>query len=99
MLTESAADVLEVLNDMLRPPLTEPVATDLAAPKPEVPSDSELAGARAVIGELLGPVPVTVDELLRECQLSPAGVLMVLLELELAGRLERQPGNRVSLRP
>jgi DNA processing protein len=29
--------------------------------------------------------------------LSPPAVLTVLLELELAGRLERHPGNRVSL--
>ena len=46
---------------------------------------------------MLGQVPVTVDELLRECQMSPAIVLTVVLELELAGRLERHPGNRISL--
>jgi len=46
---------------------------------------------------LLGPVPVSVDELLRECQLSHAVMVTVLLELELAGHLERHPGNRVSL--
>ena len=37
------------------------------------------------------------DELIRRCQLSPAVVMAVLLELELAGRLERHAGNRVSL--
>ena len=46
---------------------------------------------------LLGPVPVSVDELLRECQLSHAVMVTVLLELELAGHLECHPGNRVSL--
>jgi DNA processing protein len=29
--------------------------------------------------------------------MSPPVVLTVLLELELAGRLERQPGNRIAL--
>ena len=46
---------------------------------------------------LLGPIPVSVDELLRECQLSHAVVVTMLLELELAGHLERHPGNPVSL--
>ncbi|MBX6322913.1 MAG: hypothetical protein IRY94_13875, partial [Rhodospirillaceae bacterium] len=40
---------------------------------------------------------VAVDELVRQCQLSSAVVQTVLLELELAGRLERHPGNRISL--
>lgn len=40
---------------------------------------------------------MAVDEPLRECQFSAAVVWTVLLELELAGRVERQPGNRVSL--
>lgn len=52
---------------------------------------------RAKVLEALGPSPVAVDELVRQCQLSPAIVATVLLELELAGRLERQPGNRVTL--
>jgi DNA processing protein len=46
---------------------------------------------------LLGPSPVTVDELLRQCHCSAPVMGMVLLELDLAGRLERHPGNRVSL--
>jgi DNA processing protein len=38
-----------------------------------------------------------VDEIIRSCHMSPSVVSLVLLELELAGRLERHPGNRVSL--
>ncbi|MEX2409063.1 MAG: hypothetical protein WD489_08140, partial [Rhodovibrionaceae bacterium] len=53
--------------------------------------------AASQIEALLGPGAVTVDELVRRCQLSPAVVSLALLELELAGRLERQPGNRISL--
>ena len=40
---------------------------------------------------------MAVDELLRQCQLSPPFLRMILLELELAGRLQWHPGNRVSL--
>ena len=45
----------------------------------------------------LGTAPVEVDELIRRCQMSPTAVSTVLLELELAGKLERHPGNQVSI--
>lgn len=41
--------------------------------------------------------PVTVDELLRTCQFNIADVQMILLELELGGRITRHAGNRISL--
>jgi DNA processing protein len=59
-----------------------------------VPSGLSAADRRAVT-KLLGHSPVPVDEIIRQCQLSPATVSTVLLELELAGRLERHPGNQV----
>ena len=59
----------------------------------------DIEKAQQDVIELLGATPVTVDELIRQCQLSPAVVTMALLELELAGRLERHPGNRVALLP
>jgi DNA processing protein len=96
-LTESAADVLGVLGDLLRRPLAEGRRSGFGAAKPAVPSEDEVARARSTIVESLGVTPVTVDEIIRQCQLSPSVVSMVLLELELAGRLERHPGNQVSL--
>jgi DNA processing protein len=51
-----------------------------------------------LILEKLSPTPVAVDELVRQCQLSAAAVATLLLELELAGRIERHPGNLVSRR-
>ncbi len=61
----------------------------------EDPPDLDPARSRVV--ELLSPTPVKVDDLVRRCQLSPAAVLAVLLELELAGRVETFPGNRFAL--
>ena len=52
---------------------------------------------RGRILELLSPVPTTIDDLVRFAQASVAEVQVVLLELELAGRLERQNGGRVAL--
>jgi len=51
----------------------------------------------ARIVELLGPTPVPIDDLVRLSGSSPAIVRVVLLELELAGRLERHGGALVSL--
>jgi DNA processing protein len=48
--------------------------------------------------ERLGPTPVDADELLRQCELTAGALATILLELELAGRLDRHPGNRVSIR-
>jgi DNA processing protein len=66
---------------------------------PEAADDdpSDLAQARALVLEALGPSPLKVDELARGCQVSLPIVLTILLELELAGRLERHPGQRVNL--
>jgi DNA processing protein len=93
-LAEGAADVMAALEGMTR--LPEPVAgqdTQLS----EITTDSALETDRRTIEELLGPSPVMVDELVRQCHLSAPAVRSILLELELAGRLERHPGNRVSL--
>jgi DNA processing protein len=61
-----------------------------------VPAADE-AGLELIL-ERLGPTPVAVDELVRQCQMSAAAVATLLLELELAGQVERHPGNLVSLR-
>ena len=96
-LTESADDVLNVLSDLLRRPLSEGRKADFRGQSGGAPDDAEIERARSDILELLGPSAVSVDEIIRQCQLSPSVVSWVLLELELAGRLDRHPGNRVSL--
>jgi DNA processing protein len=94
-LTESAADVLQGLADILRRPLAEP-ARDSYGGQPTLPAENDLGKAREKVAEALGPTPVPVDEIIRQCHLSPAIVSMVLLEMELAGRLERHPGGHVA---
>jgi DNA processing protein len=54
-------------------------------------------GDRARLTEALGPTPIGVDELVRHTGLHPAQISMLLLELDLAGRLERHSGGSVSL--
>jgi len=92
-LVQNAADVLEAVNPMSVRPLRQP-DRDFAAAGPG--PDADQTARRAVSG-LLGPTPVLIDELVRQSALPPATVQTVLLELELAGRLERHAGGRVSL--
>ena len=96
-LIQSAADVIESLSGPFAPRKPHPAALRLDDDMADTTDKSELAEARRVIGEQLGATPVTVDELVRECQLPAKVVLTVLLEFELAGKVERHPGNRVSL--
>jgi DNA processing protein len=95
-LVESADDVVQALDGMIRPLEGPPKPKEFLAEMPPTVPDSEVSAGRHSIEELLGPAPVAVDELVRQCHLSPAVVNTVLLELELAGRAERHPGNRFS---
>lgn len=45
----------------------------------------------------LGPSPVEIDDIIRFANATPGQVQMVIVELSLAGRIERHSGNRVSL--
>lgn len=92
-LVQSAEDVLEALAPIDARAVRSP-ATPFGAQPARDASDRD----RRVVSELLGPVPVTIDEIVRQSGLPPATVQLVLLELELVGRLDRHAGGRVSLR-
>jgi len=95
-LVEDAEQILEALDQMVRPTLEES-NEELTWENVALPSDKELDNHRREILIQLSPSPVAIDELLRQCQCSPTVLGVVLLELELAGKLERHPGNKVSL--
>jgi len=93
-LVTEANDVISVLQPVLGRSLDLPAEE----PEAELPSAGEPdTGERARITGLLGPTPVTIDDVVRLSGSSPAIVRTVLLELELAGRLERHGGGLVSL--
>jgi len=114
-LVESAADVIAALGPLAPAPQRRPPRPAAAVRPPGsrtarrappahavLPNEPETNGAGDLIGRLcerLGPEPLLVDELIRQCQASTAEVQRALMELELDGRLERHPGNRVSLAP
>ena len=94
-LTESAKDVLEVLGPIVGSAFAEPDRVPFAANGARA-SDDESELHRSTILEALGPAPVDIDEIVRLSGAPAAVVQSILLELELAGRVARHPGNRVS---
>jgi DNA processing protein len=95
-LVETADDVVQALDGMIKPLSGPPKTSEFLAEMAPAAPETEVSAGRPSIEELLGPAPVAVDELVRQCHLSPTVVNTVLLELELAGRAERHPGNRFS---
>lgn len=68
------------------------------APSRSPPLAEDSSAAARLVLDGLGVEPVAIDDLARQCQISPAVIQDALLELELAGRVERHPGNRVARR-
>ena len=90
LITE-AADIIQAIEPIMgRPNEMRESDEEPLAPEPE-------AGDRSRIVGLLGPTPILLDDLIRMADASPAIVRTVLLELELAGRLERHGGGLISL--
>ena len=95
VLVTSAEDILDALAPLT---LTEsPPEIEIDEPPDFSDAPPAAESDRARILEALGPVPTGVDELIWHTGLHPAQVFMILLELDLAGRLERHSGGAVSL--
>jgi DNA processing protein len=92
-LITSAQDIISVVT----PIMDRPIELPTREPDAPRPVDEPAQTDRDRILELLGPSPIGVDDLIRMAGASPAVVRTVLLELELAGRLERHGGGLVSL--
>ncbi|GAO38604.1 DNA protecting protein DprA [Sphingomonas changbaiensis NBRC 104936] len=91
-LIQNAADVLEQIRPIDARAVAQPIGGYESGPVEDA-SDAE----REVVLDLLGPTAVPVDEIIRLSGLPSAVVQTALLELELAGRLERHAGGRVGL--
>jgi len=90
-LVQSAADVMEAVRPF------EGRVEAAAAPY-EARSSQDYESALGSVEELLAPSPVPVDEIIRLSGAPSGAVQMALLELDLAGRLDRHAGGKVSLR-
>ncbi|WP_323015289.1 DNA-processing protein DprA [Devosia sp.] len=95
-LVTSAADIVDVLGhaDPARASLFEPDWLPDSLPD-DAPPDAD---ARARLLSLLSPTPVEADELIQQSGLSASAMQMLLLELDLCGRIEWSGGQMVALR-
>ena len=93
ILVQNAEDVLEAVSPLTPRPFRQR-ERDYNAP--DIAADAGQKD-RAIVTGLLSATPVGIDEIIRQSHLAPAVVHTVLLELELAGRLERHAGGKASL--
>ncbi|QOZ26387.1 DNA-processing protein DprA [Bradyrhizobium sp. CCBAU 51753] len=91
-LVTEATDIITAVTPIMERPIM------LSAREDDEPLDFATgAPERERIVSLLGPSPISLDDLIRMADASPAVVRAVLLELELAGKLERHGGGLVSM--
>ena len=93
-LITSAADVIEAVAPLIGRNST---SAGIEEPLSEIGYVQPTDSARERLIEALGATPVTIDELVSHTQLSVQEAFLILLELDLAGRLERHSGGRVAL--
>lgn len=101
-LVQSADDILELIRHFDDRAETASRGYELRADRENAiireTKQSDIGNSeRAPVINLLSVTPVTVDELVRQSGQTPSSVQLALLELELAGRLTRHAGARVSL--
>lgn len=101
-LCEHAGDVLAHLPEAPRPvSLLRPEAGRKARPGPgpaaldSPPEPSQDASDTDYLLDLIGYSPVAVDEILRRCHLSHSDLQGLVADLEISGRIEVLPGNRI----
>jgi DNA processing protein len=101
VLVENAADVFENLLMVPREMADRTRLSWSPEQDPEPVAGAVVSEEEACMTVLscLSADPTMVDDLLRRCQLSASVTMAVLLELELAGRVETLPGNRVARLP
>ncbi len=101
-LIETAEDIFDTLHHLPEQPTLPgffedsppaPIPTCLARP---AQTSQSLEQKQQKLLDALGSAPVAMDSLLRECQISAAEGAVILLELELAGRIERQSGQMIA---
>lgn len=97
-LVTDVSDILDTLAPILgrpTPPRSELASSDETLTPAPLPDIGQTERDRVI--EALGPSPVDIDELIRATGLAARKVHIVLLELDLAGRLQRHGQQLVSL--
>jgi DNA processing protein len=93
-LVQNASEIAELIS-----PLDNRMLAPVSIFKPSVTAVNDDGShlERSAVVDLMGMTYVSVDELVRQSGSSPSTVQLVLLEFELAGKLERGAGGKVRL--
>ncbi|WP_273784315.1 DNA-processing protein DprA [Brucella intermedia] len=104
-LVTEAKDVIEMLRPLAGSSVYQtdmPIQPDLLSPAMEEPESYQPIATeeqRDIVIDALGPVPTDIDTLVRHTGLDTGAIQLILLELDLAGRLHRYARNQVALIP
>ncbi|ELT49440.1 DNA-processing protein DprA [Brucella sp. ZJ1_1] len=104
-LVTEANDVIEMLRPLAGSsayPTDMPTQPDLLSPAMEEPESYQPIATeeqRDIVIDALGPVPTDIDTLVRHTGLDTGAIQLILLKLDLAGRLHRYARNQVALVP
>ncbi|MBR7651831.1 DNA-processing protein DprA [Brucella oryzae] len=104
-LVTEANDVIEALRPLADSNAYQTditVQPDLLSPAMEEPESFQPIATeeqRDIVINALGPVPTDIDTLVRHTGMDTGAIQLILLELDLAGRLHRYAGNQVALAP
>ena len=93
ILTESAEDVFQALNEAERTPFKEREPIDLKGVSIDAPAPDEVEEARGTIEKILSPTPSLVDEIIRNCQFSPPRCVLGTPEIGVGGPSRTSPGQ------
>lgn len=96
-LIRSAEDILEILMSFSGNTLREPFYPSQTFIYSPTTFEDAPENLQNTVLSNLSYTPISIDELLRSCHVTIPVLQTILLELELAGRVKRLPGNRVSL--
>ncbi|WP_313617834.1 DNA-processing protein DprA [Agrobacterium sp.] len=94
LITE-AKDVLDAISPLVEPDL--PLFRQVNEPTHHADISEPRDDDRALVVNALGPSPVEMDDIIRHTGLSTSAIMLVLMELDIAGRLQRHAGGKISL--
>ena len=97
-LVETSDDILEALQSLLNIPLFKQELPDNSKPRSQIEKESDTLDdkAREQLLSLIGSAPTAIDKLVQQSQLPLTQILLLLVELELAEQIVREPAQRVS---
>ena len=98
-LIENADDVVDVLRSIPKPDMLREEYKGIPYSEiPDIPSDDEISKHKSSVFEKLSHTPVSMEDIIKHSGIPIRVLDIVLVELELEGRITIEYGNKVVLR-